>query len=464
MTFAEPPILADADTSDQAEAGLYDLVIYDRCQPTRMPQANTLFLGSLPPGDAWKAGPSSGPPTIIDIDRVHPLTQLVDMNYVRIAEGRPLKPPPGSTVLFDSVIGPLLAIGPREGFEDAVCGFPLFVDENGEIVPNTTWPLRPSFPVFVYNAVRYLGGSRGALAITSVAPGSPITLRSPARITEITVVESTRRTQRLRAIRSKPLCLHANATNSVCTSYSRAPTSRSAQRFAVNLFDLRESDLRPRASLELGHETVPGQPVFQSTRRELWKWILVVGADRAGCRMVRLQPARLHLADGASSAAALECGDDPIDIEHASAPGAASQPLQGGPQPGLVGQVGIGTQIGMGCPLRQQTGSFVGRHLTGRCSHHVHASRQLQAVHLDPNPITVAHLGKRSAGQRFGPDVPDARSRADAGEPRVGHNCDVASPFDILQRRGELIGLFHPAPQWSAAHQNHDISGLHRGA
>jgi hypothetical protein len=275
VTFAEPTILADTVYRDQAEAGLYDLAIYDRCQPARLPQANTLFLGSLPPGDAWKAGPSSGPPTIVDIDRVHPLTQLVDMNYVRIAEGRPLQPPPGSTVLFDSVIGPLLAIGPREGFEDAVCGFPLFVDEDGQVLPNTTWPLRPSFPVFVYNAIRYLGGSRGALSVASVVPGSPITLRSPARITEITVVNPRGERQRLERSGQSPFVYTQTEELGVYDVFE-GPDSQIAQRFAVNLFDPRESDLRPRSSLDLGHETVPGQPVFQPTRRELWKWILVV--------------------------------------------------------------------------------------------------------------------------------------------------------------------------------------------
>ncbi|MHB0957330.1 MAG: VWA domain-containing protein [Pirellulaceae bacterium] len=275
VTFAEPTILADAVHRDQTEAGLYDLVIYDRCQPTRMPQANTLFFGTLPTGDVWQAGPSTGPPTIIDIDRVHPLTQLVDMSYVRIAEGRALQPPTGSTVLFDSVIGPLLAIGPRDGFEDAVCGFPLFVQENGETVPNTTWPLRPSFPVFVYHAVQYLGGSRGSLANASIVPGSPITLRPPAHISEITITNPRGDRQRLERSGQSPF-LYSQTHELGVYEVREEPDGQRMQRFAVNLFDPRESDLRPRASLELGHEAVPAQAGFRPTRQELWKGVLVV--------------------------------------------------------------------------------------------------------------------------------------------------------------------------------------------
>ncbi|MHB9078237.1 MAG: VWA domain-containing protein [Pirellulaceae bacterium] len=276
VTLAEPAILADAVHREQVEAGMYDLIIYDRCQPTRLPQANTLFLGSLPPGDAWKAGPPGGPPTIIDMDRVHPLTQLVDMSDVRIADGRPLLPPIGSTVLFDSVIGPLLAIGPREGFEDAVCGFPLFVEENGESIPNSTWPLRPSFPVFVYNAVRYLGGSRGSLSIASLAPGSPITLRSPAHISEITVTSPSGQRQQLQRAGQTPF-VYADTQELGVYAVSEGPDRQIVQRFAVNLFDPQESDLRPRPSLDLGHETVQSQAGSQPARKELWKWILGVG-------------------------------------------------------------------------------------------------------------------------------------------------------------------------------------------
>jgi hypothetical protein len=276
VTFAEPPILDTAEHKEQVDAGLYDLIIYDRCQPARMPQANTLFLGSLPPGDQWTAGPPSGPPNIIDIDRTHPLTQLIDMSYVRIAEGRALKPPLGSTVLFDSVIGPLLAIAPREAFEDAVCGFPLFVEENGETVPNSTWPLRPSFPVFFFNAVRYLGGSRGVQAIGNVPPGSPMTIRSPAVVTEITVTNPQGERTTMRRTNQAPFVYTSTQDLGVYT-IQEGSDKEVSHRFAVNLFDRQESDLRPRENLDLGHETVPGQAGFAAARRETWKWILLLG-------------------------------------------------------------------------------------------------------------------------------------------------------------------------------------------
>ena len=40
-------------TKRPAAAGAFDLVIYDRCHPEQMPQANTLFIADLPPGKSW---------------------------------------------------------------------------------------------------------------------------------------------------------------------------------------------------------------------------------------------------------------------------------------------------------------------------------------------------------------------------------------------------------------------------
>ena len=41
-----------------AANGGFDLVIYDRCRPARMPRANTLFIGSQPPVGGWTARPA----------------------------------------------------------------------------------------------------------------------------------------------------------------------------------------------------------------------------------------------------------------------------------------------------------------------------------------------------------------------------------------------------------------------
>jgi hypothetical protein len=48
------------------------------------------------------------------------------------------------------------------------------------------------------------------------------------------------------------------------------------QRFAVNLFDRRESDIRPRAelALKIGHVKVVAQSTWTAARREIWRTLL----------------------------------------------------------------------------------------------------------------------------------------------------------------------------------------------
>jgi hypothetical protein len=277
VTVESTSILTQAAHQALAESGYYDLIIYDDCAPVRMPRANTLFVGSLPPGDAWQAKPGQGAPLIIDVDRVHPLTQLVEMSNVKIAKGLALEPPAGSTVLVDSVVGNLVALAPREGFEDAVIGFSFFEpSEAGDLSPNTNWPLRPSFPVFALNALRYLGGVRSALAADSAAPGDAVTLRAPADVEQMTVVDPQGTEHELRRS-SQAAFVYTNTNNVGVYEVREGEGSEIAQRFVVNLFDERESDLRPATSLDLGHQQITGTAGLAPARREMWRWILLAG-------------------------------------------------------------------------------------------------------------------------------------------------------------------------------------------
>lgn len=271
VSIVAPAVLATKQHQQRAASGAFDFIIYDRCRPPHMPQANTLMFGAAPPGDRWKAGELQGPPLIIDSDHLHPLMQFVEVGNLRIVEGFAVDPPDGGTVLVESDIGPLVAIGPREGFEDVVVGFEIFSADG----VNTDWPKSRSFPIFMMNAVKYLGGVRTSLAAESVRPGQPVVLRSATPVAEITVTSpSGRRTVVPRE--SENAFVFVESEQPGIYAVQEGSQANVVRRFAVNLFDQQESNLRPRA-IAMEHETLEGATAWQPARIDLWKWILIGG-------------------------------------------------------------------------------------------------------------------------------------------------------------------------------------------
>lgn len=276
VTVVTPEHLVEAEYRERAAAGAYDLVIYDRCVPAAMPEANTLFIGRVPPTALWSQGALQEQPFIVDTDRSHPLTYLVEMGSVRVIyDGFAVQGPAGSLSLFDSSIGPLLVIAQRGGFEDAVLGFELRgEDEQGRTIPKTDWPSRPSFPVFAMNVLNYLGALQGTAAVAGVPPGSPVSLRARSPVGEITVVRPSGETSLV--LREGQNVFTFGGTEELGVYQVREGASpQTSQRFPVNLLDSRESNLAPRPEIQLGFETVAAQSSAQPTRRELWKLLLL---------------------------------------------------------------------------------------------------------------------------------------------------------------------------------------------
>ncbi|MCI0356898.1 MAG: BatA and WFA domain-containing protein [Planctomycetaceae bacterium] len=275
VSFAEPKLLETKAYADQAAEGAFDLVIYDQCAPKTMPNCNTLFIARLPPTDWAAKGPRQGPPLVIDTDQVHPLTQLVQMGNVKIVEATPLTGPQGTITLIDADIGPIYAIGPRAGYEDAVLGFELVTyTPEGKREVNTDWPIRRSFPVFVMNAVKYLGGVRSSLAAPSIKPGQPAILRTTIPVDSV-VVESPRK-ERFNVPKEASNTYIFGRTEDLGVYDVREGSGQKVnQQFAVNLFDPRESDLKPKDVVLLGAEEVKGQTAKNQSRQELWKWLLL---------------------------------------------------------------------------------------------------------------------------------------------------------------------------------------------
>ncbi|MBM97583.1 MAG: hypothetical protein CMJ77_00530 [Planctomycetaceae bacterium] len=260
----------------KAESGSYDLIIYDQCSPQEMPQSNTYFIGSLPPDSRWSAEEPSDLPQIIDVDQSHPLMRFVELGNVKyIVEGTPLTIPAGGSMLIDSHLGVLMAIAPREGFEDLVQSFEIVgTNEAGESYANTDWPIRTSFPIFIGNVLTYLGDAEQEESLVSEKPGTPVTLRTNLPVKEINVLAPDQRNTTIQRSGQNTF-IYGNTDELGIYEVTEGDAEASNQRFSVNLFDTIESDILPRNELNTGSEMVPPAQSWETTRREAWKWLLV---------------------------------------------------------------------------------------------------------------------------------------------------------------------------------------------
>ncbi|MFN0019046.1 MAG: vWA domain-containing protein [Pirellulaceae bacterium] len=278
VSIIEPAKLTDKDIQKQLQEGAFDMVIYDQCAPAAekdMPACNTLFIGRVPPVPGWSAKPKDTNPIFTDADQVHPLTQLVRMNNVLIVEGTPLKGPPGTSVLLDFDDGPLYCVAPRGGFEDAVLGFEIYsTKKGGEHEANTDWMRQRSFPVFVMNAVRYLGGVKSGANALTARPGSPVTLRAEIPVKSL-LVQSPRGDGFEVPRETQNTYVFGKADDIGVYDVKEGTGAKVSQKFVVNLFDEQECDIFPAYRLDIEHEVIQATVSKQNARQEVWKWLLL---------------------------------------------------------------------------------------------------------------------------------------------------------------------------------------------
>lgn len=330
---AEPSILTTKEHQELADNGAFDLIIYDQCVPERMPRSNTLFIGATPPTDSWRrslgiltetapqeneaedsaAGedetdetdegevegdtpPAEGEvssvnsPQIIDHEREHPLLAYVELGDIHIVASNLVPTPAGGKVLIEATDGPLFSIAPREGFEDAVLGFALIVNRDGSQYPNTTWYRRYSFPTFILNTLSYFVGQSQAGEQTYL-PGKSIALRTKSLAKSLTVAGPNSLSEQVSRTGDGSYLFHDTSTPGYyeILDNSKTGAEKVVGRFAINLFDGQESNVRvatqpdddpddnveSAASLQIGHVTVDAE-ASQPARKDLWRPLLLL--------------------------------------------------------------------------------------------------------------------------------------------------------------------------------------------
>lgn len=287
--FVTPDYLTSDAYATRAAAGSDDLMIFDRCQPPKLPATNTFTIGELPSKD-WRWTTPSGSLTLVDMDRSHPILRYLEMYSLLVFSGRGIEGPEGTTTLVDSDLGNVMAIAPRGGYRDLVLGFPL-VDEDSDGVTqaNTNWYAERSWPVFVLNVLHSLAGAAASSSAPSYRPGETVPVRLESVIEEVDLVRSGDDDH---DVTLDEITVGEGGNVEIVTTnlpgnyqLVRATTGEEnaggtnqnvVDRFTINLFDMRESRLATQPTVELGYEEVSAASMGVESRREYWRWLLLL--------------------------------------------------------------------------------------------------------------------------------------------------------------------------------------------
>lgn len=262
----------------------YDLIIYDGCAPPKMPSSSTLFIGSVPPNDIqgetpdarWQFGEPSSPALILDVNRLNPITEYLEMASVNIVEARTVLPPETGSVLMTSDAGPVFALAPRGPFQDAILGFDIVRDGPEGTEMNTDWGIKRSFPVFVYSAIEILGGGITQASAPSVRPGWPIHLTLSSRFPNYEIIAPDG--GRTSVARGPDGRFIYTQTDLPGIYEVRAPEVESPiELFCSNLFSMNESNLEVGTEIQTGAETIAATDTTIRARQETWRWLLFLG-------------------------------------------------------------------------------------------------------------------------------------------------------------------------------------------
>jgi hypothetical protein len=246
-----PEALKAPDLARDLAAGAFDLLILDGVRTDAPPECSTLSFG-VPPASAEASTPREvSNPVVLDWDLQNPLMQYVrDINTLVIRKAQVLDPPTGARVLVEGDQGPLAMALPRGAYQDVYVAFPLLEGDSF----NTNWPLKASFPLFVFNALRTLGGARTSdpRGEAGFAPGPPVVLRIETPAEQVEILDAAGRQIEKVARSPQGAFVVGQATRSGLYQVRWGDADDQRDAFAINLFDPRESNLAPRGQVPPG--------------------------------------------------------------------------------------------------------------------------------------------------------------------------------------------------------------------
>jgi Ca-activated chloride channel family protein len=254
---------AASDSEIQVDGqSVYDVVILDQHDSSRLPMGNYLFIDALPQIDEIKSTAELGPHMLMWWDETHPVLRHVALDFVHIAEGKVLEVPPEAETLIEGPRGPVLTRYAKDGRHYLILSFSIKMSD---------WVIKPSFPVFVYNALRYLGSGGATTEQGAARPGEALRIPLPAGTEQAQLTRPDGSKVTVRAEAGRPARYAGTHRVGV---YRVEPAVEGRGSFAVNLELPAESDIAPRGNLKIGTQEVAQVGGVRTATPEIWRWFV----------------------------------------------------------------------------------------------------------------------------------------------------------------------------------------------
>lgn len=262
--------LSTATLADYNPAADFDLVVFDSVSPEGpLAQGNYLFLNSVPPIDGFGAAAEDLEyPVIVDWNPVHPVTRFIKFDNIVINKAMKLVTPPQTSILAEAQQGVMMAFVQRPDLSVIVIPFDVL---------NSSWPLLPSFPMFVNNVIDWLAQMRLSRGKLMAQTGGSLPLRIPETWTAAEIVRPDGSRGDVAITPGQVLYFAGTERAGTYLLKEKGGASAGAFRFAVNLVSTKESDVAPAPSLETPRVSVAGIKGLEPMNREIWKWLVLAG-------------------------------------------------------------------------------------------------------------------------------------------------------------------------------------------
>jgi len=237
----------------------YDVIVLDNHVPARTPQCRYLVFGPPPNGIDVNGPQELDNQVMVDWRSQHPVLQYVNLTNFFALKGRKLELPRDAEVLAEFNESPALALVRRQGSTYLLAGFDIL---------QSNWPFEPSFVLFCYNALSFLGAQAGSGGRHELAVGEPIAIESvPAE----TVLTLTRPDSTKTELKPDPGGTVRFPGTQRVGVYAVQTPGQPGHRYAVNLLDAEESRIEPQDQIKFSSVAVAAQEqMVQRANVPLW--------------------------------------------------------------------------------------------------------------------------------------------------------------------------------------------------